>query len=384
MTKEGQSVNALLGLSFSDCAEELVNLPEPENSALSAASESQLAEGVIHFKEQLQLLLKNDSWKFEDGELFIVFAGSETEFGFWKLIRKVGKYFGYCTYRFARVSTPFALVKILRDEDFESPPESENETGQQLLIRLHLLAATSLLATHEASLFGLLAAAATDEMGFLPGELPEKYDADLTAIETLDELHRHAIELEGEPRYLLEDILGYALQYRTVVTRKRAERRQKEAEGSLLGANLKELSLLSVRDEMAIEKYGVKRLEKVFEQKLALIFQSFGFTVVPARPGEARADLLCIARSDRFTFLVDAMSELCSIGEEIPMFGKLFFKDCKNAFLIHLLEHLWEIGPLTELWVVSKTEEHKTSILGSWWAFLGGEHKGLHFSGDPD
>jgi hypothetical protein len=73
------------------------------------------------------------------------------------------------------------------------------------------------------------------------------------------------------------------------------------------------------------------------------------------------------------TFANIEMSKLCAIGTKVPVIGKLFLKDCENAFLIHQLKHLVEEGPGTELWTISKTEEHKATLLGSAWAevFIG-------------
>jgi hypothetical protein len=77
----------------------------------------------------------------------------------------------------------------------------------------------------------------------------------------------------------------------------------------------------------------------------------------------------------------------CPIGSKIPVIGRIFLRDCNERFLEHLVEHLVETDAtttkLTELWVISKTEEHKASLLGSAWAFLTGEHEGLKWSGDP-
>jgi hypothetical protein len=64
--------------------------------------------------------------------------------------------------------------------------------------------------------------------------------------------------------------------------------------------------------------------------------------------------------------------------------GSLAFKDCQDLALVHLREHLGEVfTPLTQLWTISKTEEHKSLLLGSAWARLTGEHEGLNWSGDP-
>ncbi len=73
----------------------------------------------------------------------------------------------------------------------------------------------------------------------------------------------------------------------------------------------------------------------------------------------------------------------CSIGTKVNVIGKATLKDCEGLFLEHLVKHLVETGPLTELWTISKTAEHVATILGSVWAFLEGEHEKLKWSGDP-
>lgn len=84
----------------------------------------------------------------------------------------------------------------------------------------------------------------------------------------------------------------------------------------------------------------------------------------------------------RFATLL--MSEACPIGEKVPIFGEFSIKDCEGKFLEHLVKHLIEeFAPLTELWAISNTAEHKATIDGSAWAFLAGEHSGLKFAGDP-
>lgn len=78
------------------------------------------------------------------------------------------------------------------------------------------------------------------------------------------------------------------------------------------------------------------------------------------------------------------MSEECSIGEKILIVGKVTLQDCENLALSHLAKHLMEIGPLTELWAISKTPEHVVTLLGSGFASLGGTGVGLLWSGDPN
>jgi hypothetical protein len=71
---------------------------------------------------------------------------------------------------------------------------------------------------------------------------------------------------------------------------------------------LNELSLIAIRDPSVIEKYGVHHLDKLFENQLSLIFQSFGYYVASAKIGERIVDLICIsAASDpKMSFWIEA------------------------------------------------------------------------------
>jgi hypothetical protein len=84
------------------------------------------------------------------------------------------------------------------------------------------------------------------------------------------------------------------------------------------------------------------------------------------------------------TFATIELPVGCPIGTKVPVIGKLTLKDCQELLLLHLLKHLLEpFEPLTELWAISKTTEHKATVLGSVWAKLIKEHEGLFWSGDP-
>jgi hypothetical protein len=84
-----------------------------------------------------------------------------------------------------------------------------------------------------------------------------------------------------------------------------------QAFGSLV--LVQELGLLAGRNENMLERYGAKQVEERFEQQLALLMQSFGFLVVPAKRGERRVDLVCLTpitteHEESFTILVEAKS----------------------------------------------------------------------------
>jgi hypothetical protein len=107
-----------------------------------------------------------------------------------------------------------------------------------------------------------------------------------------------------------------------------------------------------------------------------------GLLVLHELAGGVKDDLVKILPDTGETFAFIEMPE-CSIGTKVPVIGKATLKDCQDLALEHLVKHLVETGPLTELWTISKTAEHVATILGSAWAFLTGTHEGLKFSGDP-
>jgi len=76
------------------------------------------------------------------------------------------------------------------------------------------------------------------------------------------------------------------------------------------------------------------------------------------------------------------MSKECSIGESIKVIGKLTLKD-SFSLPTDLVQHLLSEGPLTELWVNSKTAEHKTVLDGALLVTLDAEFLGLTWSGTP-
>ncbi|HMC50349.1 MAG TPA: hypothetical protein VKH20_06850 [Solirubrobacterales bacterium] len=78
-------------------------------------------------------------------------------------------------------------------------------------------------------------------------------------------------------------------------------------------------------------------------------------------------ELIEVVPDEGETYLTLEMGKECSVGTKIPVIGLLYWKDCENALLIHKEKHLFEEGPLTELFVISKTAEHKATLLGSWW-----------------
>ncbi len=69
----------------------------------------------------------------------------------------------------------------------------------------------------------------------------------------------------------------------------------------------------------------------------------------------------------------------CALGIKVPVGGKIALEPSN---LTHEVKHLVdEFPPLTALWILSNTAEHKASLLGSGWAFLTGAHTGFKWTG---
>ncbi|MET7284677.1 hypothetical protein [Streptomyces sp. NPDC005573] len=114
-----------------------------------------------------------------------------------------------------------------------------------------------------------------------------------------------------EVEFLIRKILGHSLHIQELVfswpMRPWSEEHTRGAFSSL---KLPELHLLATRDESMKSRYGARRVEKIFEQQLALVVQSLGFYVVSTRTGEATVDLVCISSdpASPYTFLLEAKS----------------------------------------------------------------------------
>jgi hypothetical protein len=79
------------------------------------------------------------------------------------------------------------------------------------------------------------------------------------------------------------------------------------------------------------------------------------------------------------TLVTVELGEECSIGEQIPLFGRLVLNIPKYG--TEATTHLLTGSSISELWLISNTAEHKVTLDGSGVVALSGEHKGLEWSG---
>jgi len=111
----------------------------------------------------------------------------------------------------------------------------------------------------------------------------------------------------------------------------------------------------------------------------------FGLEKGVFRTSELMGDLVSSEGTRRFRFrpltgetfatISPIKKTECSLGESIPLLGSLTLKD--EALKTEAATHTFSQDSLTALWLISKTEEHKTTADGSLQLSLTGEHKGL-------
>jgi hypothetical protein len=84
------------------------------------------------------------------------------------------------------------------------------------------------------------------------------------------------------------------------------------------------------------------------------------------------------------TFVTLTLGAACPIGNNVPIIGKLYVKDCEGKVEEHRVIHLIEeLKALTTLWTISKTAEHVATIDGSALVFLTGPHLNDPWGGMP-
>ncbi len=298
-------VEELLALSLPADADRLADLPHPGETALASAPEEQCREAVGAFRSLWIELLSNSSWK-PTGSAHEVELRRGGSGGFWAVLRMVGTYFGFSLFRYAEKAGQAAAADLIRGSIPDIRDDIDEDDSLALIRDIQRLHAHNMLMAFEICAWGLFIATMLDEVDFQPGELTEEYDSDLTANHAFARFHEHSVGLTGDLRSMADALLQLALDYRRDVIKRRAERRRETMQRSGTAITSRELVLLAGRHSFMTKKYGTKRAERVFEQQISLVLQELGFTVVPVRPGATGADLICISRERRFSFLVDA------------------------------------------------------------------------------
>jgi hypothetical protein len=349
-------LSRLVALDISKIREAFLDLPLPEKSPLIGATPKVLRRAADNFyRSWIYLVSAKDLYL--QGEATVPSTG-ETLSGkdlWWRLFLIVGDYYDFSIrlllragvtgkqtvhpvpgLSFASAEHWLGKVRIEDPEAVEREPallaggdlladeaerlrtsplspfgvSSLEEAGEEILWDRHrslaALFAGSYLMAQTAAMFGELLRWAN-----VPSELVEKVDGIA---------HRTAAVLfggsyssdEGWPPQIQELVQRAVAtifeQWVRIYGKPDADESYSHRIGPFSSIRLSELAPLAVRDSRMTKKYGSKRIEKVFEQQLALIVQSFGLYVVSTRMGQRTVDLVCISADPtaHLTFLIEA------------------------------------------------------------------------------
>jgi hypothetical protein len=338
----------LAALDISKTKEAFLDLPVPEDSPLIGATSKALHRAADNFY-QSWIHLVSDKELYLQGEATVPSTG-ETLSGkalWWRLFFVVGAYYDFSIRLLLREKQtvhPLPGLGLAKADEWVGKLNQDIEAVRQEFISL----AEGNLPEEEAEelrtkLFSLFEVTSLEEAGdtilwdtdrslaaFFAGtyttavttavfaELLRHTNIPLELIEDMDGIsHRTAaVVFAGPPssgrwppqvmelsRRLIATIFE---QWERIYDRPDSDKSYRI--GPFSSIRLAELAPLANRDARMSKKYGSKRIEKVFEQQLALIVQSFGLYVVSTRTGQRTVDLICISADPtaHFTFLLEA------------------------------------------------------------------------------
>jgi hypothetical protein len=342
-------LSRLMALDVSRTTEAFLDLPLPEESPLIGAAPKALRQVADSFYRSWSYLVSAKEL-YRRGEVTVASTG-ETLSGrdlWWQLFFIVGAYYDFSIRLLLRKQTVYPLPGLTLGEAKEWFGKVDKQIDAVLREFVSLveggllkeeaeLLGTELLSRFNATSLDEAADAAIWESdrnlaAFFAGtyitalstavmaELLRRTDMPLEHIEDLDGISHHmAASLFGGrpssgrwpppvlelPQRLVATVFE---QWVRIYDRPYSAHTPKRRGPFSSSIRLTELAPLANRDARMSKKYGSKRIEKVFEQQLALIVQSFGLYVVPTRTGQRTVDLICISADPtaRFTFLLEA------------------------------------------------------------------------------
>jgi hypothetical protein len=351
-------LSRLVALDISKTTEAFLDLPLPEESPLIGAAPKALRRAADSFYRSWSYLVSAKELYLR-GEATVASTG-ETLSGrdlWWQLFFVVGAYYDFSIRLLLRKQTVYPLpgLELVEAEEWFGKVDKQIYAVLREFVSLvegglleeeAELLGTELLSRFNATSLNEAADAAIWESdrnlaAFFAGtyitalstavmaELLRRTNMPLEHIEDLDRIsHQMAASLFG--RHMDASLIGrrfssaggwpphvFELPQRLVATifeqwvriydRPYSAHTPKERGPFSSSIRLTELAPLANRDARMSKKYGNKRIEKVFEQQLALIVQSFGLYVVSTRTGQRTVDLICISADPaRFTFLLEA------------------------------------------------------------------------------
>lgn len=314
-------LSRLVALDISKSREAFLDLPLPEESPLIGATPKVLRRAADNFYRSWIYLVSAKALYLQ-GEATVPSTG-ETLSGkdlWWRLFLVVGTYYDFSIRLLLRTGTrgkqtvhPVPGLGLAKADEWV---DKVNKGDLEAVRREYILATEGNLPTEEAEplrskLLSLFKVGSIEEAGdailwdmdrtlaaffagtyitaltaAVFGELLRRTDLPLELIEDMDGIsHRTAAVVFGGPHLSdgwppqvlkLSQMLVATVfeQWVRIYDRPDSDKRHKI--GPFSSIRLTELAPLANRDARMSKKYGNKRIEKVFEQQLALIVQSFG------------------------------------------------------------------------------------------------------------
>ena len=314
----------LVALDISKTPEAFLDLPLPEESSLIGATPKVLHRAADSFHRSWRYLVSAKDLYLQ-GEATVPSTG-ETLKGkdlWWRLFVIIGSYYDFSLRLLLRASEKSAFIHPLPGLSLARAEQWMSKLSLEDLKAISFEEVDSLeegdtwdLDRSFASFFA--GTYITALFSAIMGELLRRTNTPLEFIEVTDGAsHRAAAVLFKGPAWTgrwspyvvkLSHRLTNTVFEQWVRTYDKRDLYHSHKIGPFSSIRLAELAPLANRDARMSKKYGNKQIEKVFEQQLALIVQSFGLYVVSTRTGQRTVDLICISADPtaRFTFLLEA------------------------------------------------------------------------------
>jgi hypothetical protein len=286
-----------------------LTLPAPERSPLAAASRAELhTVGAHQFALLMELLTGRLTLPLETVEARCPQCGGVTKLegaDAWnRALLSIGGYYDFCVSKLLKrdYGRNEPLIPGLKFADYDclteatimdGPPDSRHAAVA--------LALAYLVSLGSAYFYGLFRNTGLPLAGLLEFES--------IAHRNIVVLHHYESALpHGCQRLLAQRLLHTLLHHLANSCEASGSAWNKEhRSGPFSMIRLQELALLAKRDNAMARRYGLKHIEKVFEQQLLLIAQSLGLWVIGNQTGQRTVDLVCIPGDDTpGIFLIEA------------------------------------------------------------------------------
>lgn len=286
----------------------LLDLLPPEGSELAEASEDDLWIAVKHFRSLwVELLLTTPLLEPKR-------SSALTAPQFSRLMLTIGGTYDYAVHRLLSLETRndnrtvagFSLPTLRRLTDRASEITDGLE-GEEISPN-ESLQLSGLYLAHEYGVYLLAAELLSMPANWLlsPGFV-SFFDHQL--LHGLAALSKRNGPERTDVNELVRRLLRSALSQATRIAADReAAVNAKHKPGSFSLVRPQELGPIAARESAMIRRYGEKALESILEQQIALVFQSFGFLVIPTQRGKRSVDLLCLSNDHRVNrlFMIEA------------------------------------------------------------------------------